>query len=102
MIADNAKNDEWIKIKTLKKLKSIPDEIKIDMNGNVYINGEPYDRNNFKYQNLSIDVERHSRFTAGEETQKIIEKSKEAKRGETFTIKEIKGPDRVESTTVKF
>lgn len=102
MIVDNAKVDDWIKIRTLKKLRSIPDEIKIDMNGNVYINGELYDRDNNKYQNLSIDAERHSRFTAGEETRKIIEKSKEAKKGETITIKEIKGPDRVESTTVKF
>jgi hypothetical protein len=98
----NSQIKDWIKVKSKKKFKEAPSEIRIDMKGNVYIDGEIYDGENSKYKCLSIDIENHNRLNLGEETRKIIDISKEAKKGDTITIKDVKGPDRTESTTVKF
>lgn len=98
MISD----DNILKLKFIKKRENTPYEIRIDINGNVYVDGKPYDKNNSPYNNLTIDVEKHSKLSTGEETQKIIESSKKAKKGETVTIKDIKMPERTETTTVKF
>jgi hypothetical protein len=101
-LGKSSQNKDWIRIKSHKKLKDAPSEIKISMNGNVYIDGELFDPDNNKYACLTVDVEKHNRMNLGEETQKIIESSKSAKKGEVVTIKDLKGPDRTESTTVKF
>lgn len=101
-MSENSQVRNWIKIKSKKKFKDAPSEISIDMKGNVFIDGEIYDEQNSKYKCLSIDIENHNRLNLGEETRKIIDMSKEAKKGETITIKDVKGPDRTESTTVKF
>lgn len=98
----NNVSNQWIKIKLKKKRKDMPSELRIDLNGDVYVDGELYDETKSKYKNLSIDVEQFNRLSSGEETQKIIEESKKAKKGETITIKDEKGPDRRETTTVKF
>jgi len=99
----DARNDnEWIKIKFKKSKKDIPKEIRIDYNGRVYVDGKQYDERKSRYPNLSIDVEHHNRMSAGEETKRIMELSKKAKKGETITVKDEKGPDRRETTTVKF
>lgn len=95
-------NNDWIRINPIKKLKDGPSEIRIDIKGRVYIDGKLYDEAASEYGNLTIDVENHNKMNLGEETQKIIESSKKAKRGETVVIKDIKGPDITESTTVKF
>lgn len=81
-------NSQWIKIKLKKNGKKLPKELRIDMDGKVYVDGELYDETKSKYKNLSIDVEQHGRLSSGEETQKIIEESKKAKKGEFITIKE--------------
>lgn len=95
-------NNDWIRLKFKKKLKDIPAEIRIDINGKVYIDGELYDEKKSKYENLNVEVEHHNRMSAGEETLKIIEQSKKAKRGEMVIIRDEEGPDRKELTTVKF
>ncbi|MCR2042851.1 hypothetical protein [Anaerosalibacter massiliensis] len=97
-----SENNDWIKIRSNKKRDGVPWELKIDMKGNVYVDGEPYDAANSKYKNLSIDVEQHNKISSGEETQKIIESSKKAEKGKTITIKDKESPDRKETTTVKF
>jgi len=102
MNIDNGKNNEWIKIKFNKRNKDIQQEIRIDYDGRVYVDGKLYDQKKSKYANLSIDVEQHNRMSSGEETKRIIELSKKAKKGETITVKDEKGPDRRETTTVKF
>lgn len=101
MVKDS-QNKDWIRIKSLRKLKNAPSEIKLMMNGDVFIDGELYDAQNPRYPCLTVDIERHNRMNLGEETQKIIESARKAKKGDLVTIKDIKGPDRTESTTVKF
>jgi hypothetical protein len=95
-------NNDWIKLRIKKKYKDMPGEIRIDIDGKVYIDGEPYDEKTSKYKNLNVEVEHHSRMSAGEETQKIIEQSKKAKKGDMVIIRDEEGPDRKELTTVKF
>ncbi|MFS8541176.1 MAG: hypothetical protein LOD89_03710 [Tissierellales bacterium] len=102
MAEDNVKNNEWIKIKLNRKDQNMPREIRIDYDGKVYLDGELYDERRSKYRNLSIDVEQHNRMSSGEETRKIMELSKKAKKGETITVKDERGPDRRETTTVRF
>lgn len=102
MAEDNVKNNEWIKIKLNRKDQNLPREIRIDYDGKVYLDGELYDERRSKYRNLSIDVEQHNRMSSGEETKKIMELSKKAKKGETITVKDERGPDRRETTTVRF
>ncbi|NLW23536.1 MAG: hypothetical protein GXY88_09865 [Tissierellia bacterium] len=102
-MADNMKKgNEWIKIKLNRHREELPKELRIDLDGSVYIDGELYDESKSKYKNISVDVEHHNRLSTGEETQRIIEESKKAKKGEMVTIKEEIGPDRKEITTVKF
>lgn len=95
-------NNDWIRLKFKKSYKDIPREIRIDINGDVYIDGQPYDEKISKYENLNVDVEHHNRMSSGEETQKIIEQSKKAKKGDMVIIRDEEGPDRKELTTVKF
>jgi|GEM_PF-710560 len=95
-------NNEWIRLKFKRKKKDIPGEIRIDIDGKVYIDNEPYDEKTSKYSNLNVEVEHHSRMSAGEETKRIIEEGKKAKRGDIVIIREEEGPDRKEMTTVKF
>lgn len=98
----NRGNNDWIRLKFKKRFKDIPEEIRIDIDGKVYIDGEPYDEKTSKYENLNVEVEHHSRMSSGEETLKIIEESKKAKKGEMVIIKDEEGPDKKELTTVKF
>lgn len=102
MTLDDIKGNEWLRIKLNKKDENLPREIRIDYDGRVYLDGELYDEKKSEYRNLSIDVEQHNRMSSGEETKRIIELSKEAKKGETITVKDERGPDRRETTTVKF
>ncbi|MBZ2174247.1 hypothetical protein K8M07_03195 [Schnuerera sp. xch1] len=102
MIDSNKENKKWIEIKLNKKNKDLPSELRIDMNGDVYVDGELYDETKSKYKNLNIDVEQHNKLSSGEETQRIIEESKKAKKGEFVTIKEEESPEKKEITTVKF
>lgn len=96
------RKDHWIGIKLKNQTDKLPKEIIIDVKGNVFLDGELYDETSSKYSNLSIDVERHSKLSSGEETQKIIEESKKAKKGDYVIIRDEEGPDRKEITTVKF
>ncbi len=77
---ENKINDQWIGIKLKNKTDKLPREILIDIKGNVYLDGELFDEATSKYKNLSIDVEQHSKLSSGEETQRIIEESKKAKK----------------------
>lgn len=95
-------NNDWIRLKFKKKFKNVPNEIRIDINGDVYIDGEPYDEKTSKYENLSVEVEHHNRMSSGEETLKIIEESKKAKKGDMIIIRDEEDPDKKELTTVKF
>jgi hypothetical protein len=101
-MANDTKNNDWIVIKHLKKSEKIPYEIRIDRNGNVFIDGEPYDENNAKYQNMSVDVEKHNKVNSGEETEQMIENQKSVQRGESVTIKDINDPNKIEKTTIKY
>ncbi len=92
----------WINLKFRKKQKDTPEEIRIDFDGNVYVDGVLYNKETSPYKNLTVDIERHNRMNTGEETLKIIESSKTAKKGETIIISDIKGPEKTESTTVQF
>lgn len=99
---ENIRKDHWIGIKLKKQSDKLPKEILIDINGYVYLDGELYDETKSKYKNLSIDVERHNKLSSGEETLKIIEEGKKAKKGDYVIIRDEEGPDRKEITTVKF
>lgn len=92
----------WIRLKSKRKLKDAPSEILIDSSGNVYLDGILYREDESQYENIAVDVERYTRMNSGEDTQKILEKQKQAKKGETVTIRDIKNPNRSETTTVKF
>lgn len=102
MSIENRESTPWIKIKTKKKYANAPSEIQINMDGTVYIDGKIYNEANSEYKKLTVDVENHNRINSGEETEKIIAAGKKARKGEAVTIKDIEGPDRKESTTVKF
>ncbi|MBZ4645620.1 MAG: hypothetical protein PWR27_1913 [Petroclostridium sp.] len=99
---NNAKSDNWITITSTRKRKDIPSEIKIDKNGNVFIDGELYDENKTKYKNLSVSVEKYNKLNTGEETRKMIEQQKKASKGETAVITDIQEPNKTERTTVKY
>lgn len=92
----------WIRLRSRKKMADAPTEFIIDTDGNVYLDGELYNEAESKYESLAVDVERYTRINSGEDTQKILEKQKKAKKGELVTIKDIKSPNKSESTTVKF
>lgn len=95
-------NDFWISISGIKKNQNAPSEIKIAKSGNIYIDGEIYNQENCKYKNLSVSVEKHTKINTGEETQKMIKASKKAKKGDTITIMDVKDPNKLESTTIKY
>ncbi|KAB3534138.1 hypothetical protein F8154_09375 [Alkaliphilus pronyensis] len=92
----------WITVKNLRNNGKEPKSITIDYNGNVYIDGEPFDESNSRYENLSVDVEKHNRISTGEETQKMFKKFQEASEGEIVTIKDEKDKNKREKTTIKY
>lgn len=92
----------WIRIKSRCKRKGYPTEIQVDMDGNVYLDGELYEEGYSKFGHVSIDVAKHSRYNTGEETQKILESGKTAKKGDKVVIKDSSSPDRIDNTTVIF
>ena len=94
--------NSWITIKSKKRRKNIPSEIRIEKSGKVFLDGELYDENDPKFRNFHIDVERQGRVNTGEDTRKMIESQKRAKKGETIVIKDIKDKEKKEITTVKF
>lgn len=98
---NNQKAKDWLTITNRKKNK-LPWEIKIDLAGNVFIDGEPYDENNGKYEQLHINVERHNKINTGEETQKMIASKEKATKGEEVVITNLQDPTTTETTTVKF
>lgn len=98
----NKKSNTWILIKSSKKRKNAPSEIRIDKNGKVFLDGEMYDEKASKYKNLSVSIEKHDKINTGEETQRMIEEQKKTKRGDTVVLKDVKDPNKTETTTVKF
>ncbi|KNF08064.1 hypothetical protein CLPU_10c01190 [Gottschalkia purinilytica] len=93
---------DWIIIRTKRKNDKMPSEIRVDLKGNVFIDGELYDETNTKYKNLSVSVDVYNRMNTGEETEEMLKSKEKAKEGEIVPIKDIKSPTRSESTTVKF
>ena len=93
---------DWIVVKSSGKRKGMPSEIRIDKNGNVFLDGERYDENNSKYKEISISVENHNRMNSGEETKRMLELQNQVNRGEMVVVKDIKDPNKTETTTVKF
>ena len=69
--------EPWIIVKPAKT--KIP-EIRIEMSGRVYINGEPYNENDPRFRNISVNVETHNKLNTGEETRKMLELQKTAKK----------------------
>lgn len=98
---DDSSNDKIV-IKRIRNQRIRPSEIRIDRDGKVFIDGELYDENNPKFKGIFMSVEKHHRIETGEETQKMIEESKRAAKGETVVITDIKTPNRTQKTTVKF
>ncbi len=95
-------NNDIFSFRIFKKNKDVPSQIRICKDGTVYIDEELYDETNSKYDNLTIDIEKHNRISSGEETQRIIDSSKSANKGDTVIIKDEKHPDRTETTKVRF
>ncbi|HHU30836.1 MAG TPA: hypothetical protein GXZ53_09155 [Firmicutes bacterium] len=92
--------EPWIIVKPAKN-KNIP-EIRIEMSGRVFINGEPYNENDPRFRNISVNVETHNKLNTGEETRKMLELQKTAQKGEVITVSESKDKDKSESTIIKF
>ncbi|MDI9463034.1 MAG: hypothetical protein QM368_05470 [Bacillota bacterium] len=92
--------EPWIIVKPAKN-KKIP-EIRIEMSGRVFINGEPYNENDPRFRNISVNVETHNKLNTGEETRKMLELQKTAQKGEVITVSESKDKDKSESTIIKF
>ncbi len=101
-MSDNSLGTDKIIIKKIKKQKGSPSEIRIDRHGNIFLDGELYEEGNPKYKGICMSVEKHQRIETGEETQKMIDESKKAVKGETVVITDIKTPNRTQKTTVKF
>ena len=98
----NSSNNDKIVIKRIRKQKGKPSEIRIDRDGKVFIDGKLYDENNSQYKGISMSFEKYQRIETGEETQKMIDESKRAAKGETVVITDVKTPNRTQKTTVKF
>ncbi|MEW6622867.1 MAG: hypothetical protein AB1420_07045 [Bacillota bacterium] len=96
-----AVKDTWITIKNMRH-KKLPSEIVLTKDGNVFVDGELYDETKKKYKGLTVNVEKYGKLNTGEETQKMIAAQKEASKGETTVITDIKDKDKIELTTVKF
>lgn len=94
-------NDK-ILIKRIRKQEGKFSEIRIDKDGKVFIDGEPYDENNPHYKGIFVSSERHEKIETGEETQKMIEESKKAVKGDTVVITDINTPEKKQKTIVKF
>lgn len=101
MDMNSGDNDRFV-MKRIRKQKGKPSEIRIDRDGKVFIDGEPYDESNPRYKGIYISIEKHRRIETGEETQKMMDESKKASKGDTVVITDIKTPDRTQKTTVKF
>ncbi|MGF7185436.1 hypothetical protein GGQ84_001525 [Desulfitispora alkaliphila] len=101
VVNDSKESKNWITIKNIRN-KGMPTEIRINKNGDIFVDGEQYDETNTKYKNMSVDVEKHNKINFGEDTQKMIASSKEAEKGETKVIEDIKDKNKRETTTVKF
>lgn len=95
-------SSNWITITRKRKKKNEPSEIRIDRNGNVFIDGQLYDEKQTQYANLSVSVERYNKFNSGEDTLKMIEKQKETEKGSMAVITDIEEPNKTEKTTVKY
>jgi hypothetical protein len=95
-------NNDKIIIKRIRRQKDKPSEIRIDRDGKVFIDGEIYNEDNPKYKGICMSIEKYQRIETGEETQKMIEVSKKAVKGETVVITDDKTPNRTQKTTVKF
>lgn len=95
-------SDNWIVLKTLKKIKDVPGELMIKKTGEVFIDGEPYNEDNPKYDNMSIDVEFNSETDMGNETDKLLELYKKAKSGEKKVVTQIENENEKKQTDVKF
>ncbi len=95
-------NNDKLVIKSKRKKHYSPSEIRIDKDGNVFLDGKLYDENNTQYKGLTLSVEKHKKIETGEETQKMIEQSKTAKKGDNVVITDVKTPNKTQKTTVKF
>lgn len=102
MINDNGIDDSRIIISRLKKTNGKFSELRIDKRGRLYIDGEIFDDKNPNRKGVFVNIERHRKINMGEETQKMIEESKKAKKGETVVITDIETPIKSEKTTVEF
>ena len=97
-------NEDASKIIITRKEKRTgkPLEIRINKDGKFFLNGELYDENKSRRRGIFMSAESYSRIETGEETQKMIEKSKRASKGETVVITDLKTPNRTQKTTVTF
>lgn len=95
------KNDKII-IKRIRRQEGKPSEIRIDRDGKVFIDGEIYNENSPKYKGICMSIEKYQRIETGEETQRMIDESKKAVKGDTVIITDVKTPNRTQKTTVKF
>ena len=95
-------DNNWITIKGLSKQKNLPEEIVVDKQGNVFIDGDLYEENKSKYENFSVNVDKYNKMSMGEDTQKMLEEQKKYNKGETATIHSEETPTKSETTTIKY
>lgn len=96
------KDNNWIVIRMRKSKGEVPSEICIDKNGTLFVDGELYDEKSTRYKNLNVSIDKFKKYNTGEETQKMIEQQKNAKKGETLVITDNRTPERTETTTIKY
>ncbi|MFP4662403.1 MAG: hypothetical protein ACLFPF_09440 [Halanaerobiales bacterium] len=94
--------DTWIVFKTKKKYKDVPEELRINRDGKVFIDGKPYNADDPSYGNMSLEVECNSQVDRGADTEKLLEMYKKAKSGDKKVVTDIQDENEVKQTTVKF
>lgn len=94
--------DSWIVFRTKKKYKDVPEELRVNKDGKVYIDGQPYNSDDPRYGNMSLEVECNSQIDRGGDTEKLLELYKKAKAGDKKVVTDIQDENEVKQTTVKF
>ncbi|EPR10477.1 hypothetical protein L323_12585 [Ruminiclostridium papyrosolvens C7] len=96
-------NNDRIAITLKKRINGKPSKIQISKSGEIYIDGELYDeQNQDKFKGVYISAEKHNVVNKGEDTQRMIDASKKAAKGETVVLTDVHTPNKSQTTAVKF
>ncbi len=95
-------NEDKLIIASLKKKAHNFSELRVDNQGRIYFDGELFDESNPKHNKIAVSRERYRRIETGEETRKMQEASKKAKKGTVEIITDINTDNRSQKTTIIF